>query len=225
MENNNQLKIGDTFKFGKYFIRDANNKDDIKWNVLDQDDETILAISEYCLETMNYFNHLDSIDFNWETSLVRNFLNGEFYEQAFSEKEKQAIVKREIKTGVLVTHFQTPIMTFNDLPVWDRVSILDIEEAKKYFNSNFARSSLPTKYLRNKISHKTQDGAYVTYWLRNTTYFEPLDLISVLAVLGDGSAYGEAGFIMDGGITPDSPNNDNGIRPVILLKKAVLGLK
>ncbi|MCR4908144.1 MAG: DUF6273 domain-containing protein, partial [Lachnospiraceae bacterium] len=77
-------------KFGKY-----PGKKDIEWIVLDEKDGDMLLLSRYSLECMRYEN--DNKSTTWETSDLRKWMNGFFYNKAFSISEKKKIrtVKNE----------------------------------------------------------------------------------------------------------------------------------
>ena len=77
-------EIGDIVKFGKYEQdnNEANGKEDIEWKVLDKNGDLYLLISNKILDNMQY-----SVTYGFITyanSTVRKFLNGTFYNSAFT---------------------------------------------------------------------------------------------------------------------------------------------
>lgn len=75
----------------------------VLWNVLDYQNGNLLLNSEYCLEGQPYqavyeggptdvvITGTDTYINDWEASTLRAFLNGSFYDTAFSAKEKSLI--------------------------------------------------------------------------------------------------------------------------------------
>ncbi len=79
---------GDRVYFGRYSGKN------ILWRVLNKDDGKIILLSEYGIEKMQYSENRNNI---WEKSKVRNWLNNEFYREAFSGKERRAVLLSYIK--------------------------------------------------------------------------------------------------------------------------------
>ena len=94
MENWQDAGIGAKIKFGS-FEQDNNTKngaEEIEWLVIDEDEEHFLVVSTYALEAMPFMEKKgDTV--TWEDSLVREWMQEKFYEEAFTETEKQKIVK------------------------------------------------------------------------------------------------------------------------------------
>ena len=122
-----EYHVGDTIKMGKY-EQDGifNKKEDIEWIVLSVEEDRILVVSKYALDTVQY--NLESNDVTWETSFIRMWLDENIYKRAFTRKEKDRIL--------LVT-LHNPDNSYdgaeggNDTE--DHVFCLSIEEAEKYF--------------------------------------------------------------------------------------------
>ena len=91
-------KIGEIIKFGRYYFENEKDVQPIEWIVLENNKDKLLMISKYCLDVIHYFDQTGSVDYAyaiaWENSHLRKWLNDGFYDQAFTEKEKQRIVKR-----------------------------------------------------------------------------------------------------------------------------------
>ncbi len=100
-ENNGSMNIkkGQVIEFGSYDgDKDKfNRKEPIEWIVLDVDDKegVALLLSKYCLEQLPYNKEYTGV--TWETCTLRKWLNGEFYDEAFSSSEKQRILLTTIK--------------------------------------------------------------------------------------------------------------------------------
>ncbi len=93
----------------------------IEWIVLDEKDGARLLLSRYSLDFMSYNN--ENVEVTWETSDLRNWMNGYFYEEAFSKEEKKRI--------------QTVTMENDDADggndTEDKVFALSLSEVEQYF--------------------------------------------------------------------------------------------
>ena len=63
----------------------------IEWEILKEDENGLLLISRYILD----YKHINTENeaTTWASSVVREWLNNEFYDTAFSESEKQRIAE------------------------------------------------------------------------------------------------------------------------------------
>lgn len=66
----------------------------IKWRVLNVDSSTIFAMSDMALDCVDY--HKESAPVTWETCTLRKWMNDDFYEMAFDDGEKEAIIEQEV---------------------------------------------------------------------------------------------------------------------------------
>ena len=76
-----------------------NNKELLEWEILDQDKKngTALLLSRYVISNKEYTDGSDKT--MWEKSPIRKWLNEDFYETAFSDKEKNLIQKTVINNN------------------------------------------------------------------------------------------------------------------------------
>ncbi len=107
-------------KFGKY-----PEKKDIEWIVLDEKDGEVLLLSRYSLCCMSY--RYDNEKTTWETSDLREWMNGIFYDEAFSKSEK-----KKIRT-VTNENDDSPGGTPGGNETEDKVFALSLTEVYKYF--------------------------------------------------------------------------------------------
>ena len=169
-------EIGENVTLGYYWQEDTNedgsaDKDDekqlISWRVLKEySDGTALVISDKILDS-RMFNK-EWVDYTWETSDIREWLNTEFYNDAFSEEQKTAIVKTKV-----VNHDNPKYGTKGGNDTWDNVFLLSYEEATNPefgFDSDYeardkARAAIGTDYaIENKLS--VYDHGEGKWWLR-----------------------------------------------------------
>lgn len=98
----------ETVKFGSYPQSDAcgNTKEPIEWIVLDRQEDKSLLLSKYILDCKCYY--VERNDATWEKSLLREWLNNEFYIHAFDNNQKNKIqITHLINSGAkkLMTKF------------------------------------------------------------------------------------------------------------------------
>ena len=157
-------KVGDVILFGKY-QQDAYDEEilsvkrDIEWEILSVEEGRILVISKYALDTKPYNNEDKKV--SWETCTLRNWLNNDFYNNAFSNEEK-----KEILSVTLDNKANTFYGTTGGNNTTDKVFCLSIEEAEKYFGYySFFNSKYKYGYNQKLICEPT---AYT--WLINRPY-------------------------------------------------------
>lgn len=168
------INAGDTYIFGAYEQDNNidNGKEQIEWIVLNRVGNMILVISNYALDCQPYNKEYE--DVTWENCTLRSWLNNDFYNTAFSEEEKRAIVQTN------VTADKNP--NYNTNPgsdTQDNVFLLSISEAEMYFSSDDARMCVPTEYAIAQGAYTSADyavGGKATcwWWLRSPGY-DPYD--------------------------------------------------
>ena len=91
--------------FGEYFqdsYLSNKEKKPIEWLVVEKNKNSAILMSKYILNHMPYDNRIlkDSLDYfdsNWNDSLVKKWLNNEFYNEAFNEIEKNLILDTHLE--------------------------------------------------------------------------------------------------------------------------------
>lgn len=155
------LEIGESIVIGSY---EQDNKADngpepIEWFILDKQDGKVLVLSRYALEVRLY--HFQNAEVTWETCTMREWLNGDFYNNAFTDEER-ALIPLSTVTADPNPMFKTP--TGNDTE--DYVFLLSIDEAERYFEKDSARVCEPTAHARARGAGVYQ-GKSVWWWLRS----------------------------------------------------------
>jgi len=148
-------EIGDTVKFGRYQQKGKGKAEKIEWTVLDVNKSGMLLISKKILAQKQYHERAESI--TWERSSLRAWLNGEFYDSAFTEEEKAMILRTNVKAEGNPEYF-----TYGGVDTDDCVYILSAAEANKYLKDNlYAEASAYA--AKNGVSVFT---GFSTWWLR-----------------------------------------------------------
>lgn len=130
-----KVTVGDTIVFGSYELDDnaTNGKEGIEWLVLAKEDDTILVISRYGVDWQKYNGEETST--SWKKCTLRSWLNHDFFYSAFSEKEQTIILTTTVSAD------ENPEYNVNSgSDTQDKMFLLSILEADKYFNSNRERT-------------------------------------------------------------------------------------
>ena len=139
---------GDVFFFGNY-EQDNDMSDDselIKWRVLRVDSDRMLVLSEKILDARQYHSdHAQGAP--WQSSDLRRWLNGEFYERAFSDSDKAHVMK------CVNPYYKNPEFPgVAGSETTDYVFCLSILEAEDYLLSSYVSLlAEPTAYAKAKI--------------------------------------------------------------------------
>ena len=155
------IKVGDTYKFGSYEQdnKTSNGKEEIEWIVLDKDGMSLLLISKYALDCQRYNTSKTSV--TWETCSLRKWLNGTFLDTAFSSEEQNSIISSTVSADNNPSYSTSPGNNTTD-----KVFLLSITEAEKYFSSDSARQCQGTAYCYAKGAYKASNGN-CWWWLRS----------------------------------------------------------
>ena len=179
-----EIDIGDYITFGRYEQDNdsSNGTEGIEWRVLDKATadsngrNCILVISRYALDCRPYneqevydiYGHKyneDYEDVTWETCDIREWLNNEFYNEAFSEAERNQIFN---------INNNNPDASFY-MGTWggkggnatsDKIFLLSYEQAEGLFENSTDRECYPTDYaMWNSVF--VGKGHYCNWWLRS----------------------------------------------------------
>lgn len=158
--------LGEHMKFGTY------QGEEIEWRVIDADDESgkALLLSEYGLDAKPYHEDF-SLDIKWEDCTLRQWLNQDFYEEAFTEEEQEKILLSESK-GFPKYNTRVPGNDYGRLEreTQDYVFLLSYTEVYQYINDTYgeesdpARLCYPTEYTREHTNVKLYNDA-CGWWL------------------------------------------------------------
>ena len=160
------IKAGDTYTFGAYEQdnKTTNGKEDIEWIVLEKDGFSILLVSKYALDRQQYNTSFTSV--TWKTCSLRKWLNETFLNAAFSVEEQNRII-----SSTVAADSNPSVSTSPGNNTSDKVFLLSITEANKYFSSDETRKCAPTDYTiahgaSTSDSNKTSGRATCVWWLR-----------------------------------------------------------
>lgn len=163
--------LGTTKKFGHYEQDDIelNGSEAIEWIALTQEEDKVLIISVSGLESLPYYKGEGTSD--WKNSSIRAWLNGTFYQTAFSDEEKANIVEETI--------IQHKNRDFPDCEqgedTTDNVFLLSLEEYTEYLykGGNIDvkyRKGIPSIYVAGKLKGDITDNTF-WWWLRTSSRY------------------------------------------------------
>ena len=155
------VKVGDYVTFGAYEQDNdtSNGKEDIEWLVLAKENNRMLIISRYALDCKPYNTEYTSV--TWATCTLRNWLNKDFLNTAFSSVEQAMI------PTVTVSADRNPLYNTNPgNATQDKVYLLSITEGNKYFNADSEGQCKPTAYAEAQGAW-TDESGWCWWWLRS----------------------------------------------------------
>ena len=156
------VKVGSTIKFGFYEQdnKTSNGKEEIEWQVLAKEGTKILVISKYALDCQRY--NSTATNTTWKTCTLRTWLNKTFYNEAFGTDHQKMIVRSTVSADTNPQYSTNPGNATND-----KVFLLSIREAEKYFSTNNARQCKPTNYAVAKGAYVNSAYGNCWWWLRS----------------------------------------------------------
>ena len=110
-----RLNIGDCIAFGS-FVPSFDSSDvpirlPMLWHVIDKQGSKLKLLSYFFFEHTGYWPlHGNSSAVTWEGTDIRHDLNSKYYNDCFSESEREAILTTEVKTKT----YDSSIITTND---------------------------------------------------------------------------------------------------------------
>ena len=159
-----KAKVGDVVLFGVYEQDNikSNGAEAIPWYVLDRDGDKLLLMSVYLLDCIK--NNEKYTNITWEDCTLRQWMNNEFYNSAFTKSEKKHILTSYLKNE------DNPFYRIeggNDTE--DKVFALSLEEVTQYFGiadkiagGSYWVSAAPELSGAEVTAYAEAQGAYVS---------------------------------------------------------------
>ena len=154
------IKVGDIIKFGNYLQNANDKKEPIEWRVLAVEKRKALLISQYALDCYEYNDK--SEDISWEQCIIRQWLNNEFINSAFTKDEQEMIQLSNVRPDV-----NTRYRTNQGKSTKDKIFLISVKEAEKYFKSNEERQCKLTKYVFDYRNHYYRYNQWCGWLLRS----------------------------------------------------------
>lgn len=196
------LTPGSRYIFGLYEQdnNQENGMESIPWIILDKNSDQFLITTQYCIDSMPFCNEEESGNGKWEDSLVRSWLNNDFYEAVFSDAEKSCVLETE---STQTTNSNNNEMIQSALA--DKLFLLSEEEVNRYMPEDVDKQVSSTTFAENeKGCARFENGN--CFWLLRTP----------------GSTDGTVEEVSDGGVVNVDGckifDGQHGIRPAMWVK-------
>lgn len=198
------LYPGETVVLGAYEQDGIKNNgpEDIEWRVLEARGDCALLISQDILDAGRY--HEKRTEVTWAECTLREWLNDDFYESAFSDEEQDAILTTAVDNSR--EQGNTGWRRAGGDETEDKVFLLSYAELREYFDSDQERTCKPSEYAAFKGVWTDKNGTS-HWWMRSP----------------GSSQYYSAYCSYEGKISSTWNTNDSvGVRPVIRVDLAAV---
>ena len=154
------FEIGDTVLFGHYEQDNSkkNGSESIEWIVLNKDGDMLFLISRYILAPHRYHSTFTST--SWDRCDLREWLNNDFMNTAFSADEQAIIIDSYVENNG------------DSEDTYDKIFLLSVEEALDYFETDKERRAEPTLYALKNGVHCANNKPYGWWWLRSQANYD-----------------------------------------------------
>lgn len=165
-----ELKAGDHLFFGNYEQDNVleNGKEPVEWIVLDREEDRAFLLSRYCLETRRFYDQ--RVAMYWGNSPLREWMNGEFFEELFSPEEQARVLTTTVENKRVHVKAEGE-------DTLDKLYLLSWDEVLFYFPEQSSRVAYPTEYAKNQEcagEHCTldPDTGSCRWWLRTSGHWK-----------------------------------------------------
>ena len=160
------VSVGDRIPFGQYPQGADGEVQPLMWRVLAVENGRALLITDKLIEAIPYNKDYSSV--TWETCTLRKWMNDEFFCKAFLLEEQSEII------SVINQNPSNPeYRTRGGSATQDKIFVLNIDEANKYFHDDDDRMTAVTGYAKMQGSYVSDNyslpGGEKTgwWWLRS----------------------------------------------------------
>ncbi len=154
-----QLKSGSIITFGRYPQTESGEVKPIEWRVLEVKDNKALLLADKGLAGIPY--NVQKMPVTWKTSSIRQWLNSDFYNAAFSESEKSRVSVTDLKNPD-----NPEFGTNGGDDTRDRIFLLSLDEAEWYLMYDADRVIKATPYADQNCVFVSSAGRSF-WWLRS----------------------------------------------------------
>lgn len=152
------LKANDVIRFGTY-SQNSPQKDSISWRVLRVDGEKALLLAVNLLSSRPW--DATGQNLTWDNSSIRQWLNGEFLNEAFSSDERNAILLSDLDNSD-----QHGYGTPAGKNTTDKVFLLSVNEYETLVKNTPYATASPTSVAVNEGAYANGEGNSA-WWLRS----------------------------------------------------------
>lgn len=173
----------------------GNGKEPLQWVVLEYDKEVqkALLITKFSIDCVVYQDNYGGV--TWETSDMREWLNQDFFKNAFNRDELKIIAESCIETPNNLKYD-----TKGGRETVDKIFILSDEEFGKYLKSTEYAVGYTTQSARDSGVRSDPVSGAGNWWLRSSG--ESLVYVSVVDSLGELNSEGVYAYNYSSGVRP-----------------------
>lgn len=157
-----QFTVGNYVTFGEYpQTTDGEDMTPIEWLVLARNGNKALLISRYGLDAQPY--NIIYTGVTWENCTLRAWLNGTFYNKAFSSAEQAVILTTSVDNSQNQCFSLWGTSGGNNTQ--DKVFLLSYTEANKYFGVEYWKNTGATDNVKSRVAptpYAIAQGAYTS---------------------------------------------------------------
>ncbi len=150
----------DKYHFFKY--------EPVKWRVLKVDGNQVKLLSDIVLDAQQY-NSEQTESVTWENSTVRSWLNGDFFNRAFSQEEQSAVIDTNVTNGEGENNTTDKIFLMSEKEASDSSEGF-APRAQERSETRWSKSSTYAKAMGVKFyTDKYENGVNVggsSWWMR-----------------------------------------------------------
>ncbi|MDE6634984.1 MAG: hypothetical protein K2K09_00055, partial [Lachnospiraceae bacterium] len=197
----NGVTTWDCVYFGSYSQNCTFEKQqDIEWRVLSVNGDDAFLLADKVLDVKPYNEKME--DVTWETCSLRKWLNNNFYNEAFNDEEKKAVIET-----MVFNQSNNDVEGGKDTK--DKVYLLSIAEAEhadygfdtKFGSNSETREAKGTDYAKvNNVSGNKNGNGFGYWWLRSPGGYS--NNASRVGDEGGGSSFGDVVSFSMNGVRP-----------------------
>lgn len=156
------IKAGDTVYFGSldHDGKSETEKEELAWLVLAVEGKKALMITSEGVDSQQF--NVEALATDWERCSLREWLNGKFLSEVFTEEEAL-----QVAVTTLPWEANPSYTTPAGKTAEDKLFLLSISEAEKYFASDEARLCKPTSIATLHGVYADEENGACPWWLRN----------------------------------------------------------
>ena len=177
------VRKGNKYQFGQYPQGANGDVQPIEWRVLAVENGMALLITDKLIDYVKYFPAIANI--TWRTCTLRNWMNNDFLDEAFSLSEQEKIM-----TVTNPNPNNPKYGTIGCKPTQDKIFALSINEAEAYFRNDDDRKAYTTDYAHSQGYDYKDRSEY--WWLRS-----PGDGRDYAASVDDNGSINQSGSVVD----------------------------
>lgn len=162
--------VGQVVTLGRYEQdgNAGNGPEPVEWIIVEMKEGRCLLLSRYALDVRPY--HTESAAVTWEQCSLRSWLNGEFLDSAFTDRERSAILPESVDNSA--SQGYRSYGTSGGNSTMDHVFLLSWSQADAFFSGNLGRLCAPTVYALSlgawtSRSYLTDGKPACCWWLRS----------------------------------------------------------